>query len=330
MMAPLFKFGAFGFGSSLVVALVIGISFGFFLERGGLGNARKLAAQFYLTDLTVFKVMFTAIVTAMLGLFWFARIGVLDLTLVFVNPTYIVPQLLAGLLFGVGFVIGGLCPGTGVVAAATGKLDGVAVLLGLLAGIFLFGELFSGLTEFFYYTSMGAPTLPASLHLPRGIIILMIVLIALVGFAAAEALENKVPWVRKIMFWKGAPAGFTLHQRLAMVVVIPALLAVLVGDPHRTVGLPDSEMELMIGGEEVRMVAPREVAEWIMDKRNDFQLVDVRSGRAFRKYHLPFALHLPPEGLLEQGSFDPIKMVIYGQDATLPEESWQALRGRGV
>src|SRR5450830_285707 len=52
----------------LVVAVLIGIAFGFVLERSGFGRAPKLAAQFYLRDMTVFKVMFTAIVTAMLGL----------------------------------------------------------------------------------------------------------------------------------------------------------------------------------------------------------------------------------------------------------------------
>ena len=101
-------------------ALPIGFAFGWFLERGGLGNARKLAGQFYLTDLTVFKVMFSAIVTAALGVFWSERIGLLDLSQVAVPPTFIMPQLIGGLVFGVGFITGGLCPGTSCVAAASG------------------------------------------------------------------------------------------------------------------------------------------------------------------------------------------------------------------
>src|SRR5262249_21177452 len=66
-------------GMAMMTALLIGIAFGWCLERAGLGDARKLTGQFYLTDLTVFKVMFSAIVTAMLGAFWLARLGVLDL-----------------------------------------------------------------------------------------------------------------------------------------------------------------------------------------------------------------------------------------------------------
>ena len=101
--------------------MLFGIAFGWFLERGGMGNARKLAGQFYFTDLSVLKLMFSAIVTAMLGLFWLSWAGLLDLSRVYVPETFIAPQLVGGLVFGVGFAIGGLCPGTSCVAAATGR-----------------------------------------------------------------------------------------------------------------------------------------------------------------------------------------------------------------
>src|SRR3954467_3154171 len=107
----------------MIAAIVIGIAFGFALERAGLGSARKLAGQFYLTDLTVFKVMFTAILVAMLGSFWLSRLGVFDLANVYVPQTWIAPQLAGGVLFGAGFVVAGLCPGTSCVAAASGRGD---------------------------------------------------------------------------------------------------------------------------------------------------------------------------------------------------------------
>ncbi|MDK9698930.1 MAG: YeeE/YedE family protein [bacterium] len=192
MNAPLYKFGVFGDEISLIVAFLIGIGFGFFLERAGFGSSKKLVAQFYLTDLSVFKVMFTAIVTAMLGLFWLSWIGFVDLSQVYLNPTYLMPQIVGGLVLGIGFAIGGYCPGTSCVAAATGKLDGVAYLLGVIFGIFVFGAMFPLLKSFFYATPMGNITLPQLLHVPYGFIVFAVVLMAVGGFAGAEWVEKKM------------------------------------------------------------------------------------------------------------------------------------------
>jgi len=191
MIAPFFESGAFGETASLLVALVIGIAFGWFLERSGMGSAKKLAGQFYLRDLTVFKVMFTAIVTAMLGVFWLGRIGVLDVDRIFVPETWLVPQLVGGLVFGAGFAISGLCPGTSCVAAATGRIDGVAVVAGMFAGVLGTGLLYSKLQGFYLSTPRGTFTLPQLLNLSQGIIVFAVVLIALAGFKVAEMIENR-------------------------------------------------------------------------------------------------------------------------------------------
>lgn len=190
MSAPLFKFGLFGDEVSLIVAFAIGIGFGFALERAGFGSARKLTGQFYLTDMTVFKVMFTAIVTAGLGAFYLGWLGVLDLSLVYRTPTYLAPQIVGGLLLGVGFVVGGYCPGTSVVAMATGRIDGLVVVLGLVAGMFVFGEIFPAIETFYTSTALGEQTLPGVLGLPYGVVLLAVVLMAVGGFAGAEWVER--------------------------------------------------------------------------------------------------------------------------------------------
>jgi uncharacterized membrane protein YedE/YeeE len=189
--APYFELGYFGVRGALVAALVIGIAFGWCLESAGMGSARKLAGQFYLTDLTVFKVMFSAIITAMLGLFWLGRLGVLDLTRVYVPETYLVPQLAGGLVFGVGFALGGLCPGTSCVAAVTGRLDGAALVLGMWSGVLATGLFFPALESFYERTPRGALTLPQVAHVPYGVAVLLVVLTALVGFVGAERLEAR-------------------------------------------------------------------------------------------------------------------------------------------
>lgn len=192
MNAPFFKYGLFNDEVSLIVAVFIGIGFGFFLERAGFGSARKLAAQFYFTDMTVLKVMFTAIVTAMVGAYYLSVFGLLDLSLVYLTPTYLLPQIIGGLILGVGFVVGGYCPGTACVSASTGRYDGWAYVAGLFAGILVFGELFHFVEKFYQSTPMGQVTLPRLLNLPYGLIVFLVCVMAIGAFAAAEWGEKKM------------------------------------------------------------------------------------------------------------------------------------------
>lgn len=191
-MMPYFKFDYFSVDFSLVIAFVIGIAFGFVLERGGFGNARILAAQFYFSNMRVLKVMFTAIITAAIGLFYFTWIGWLDLSLVYTTDTFMLPQVVGGLFLGIGFIVGGYCPGTSFVSASTGRIDGMVYILGIFFGIFVFGEMFPLFENFFNSTSMGRVTLHEYLGLSHGLTLFLVVLMALGAFAAAE-------WGEKIM-----------------------------------------------------------------------------------------------------------------------------------
>ena len=191
MNAPFYKFAAFGDEASLVVAFVIGIGFGFFLERAGFGSAKKLTSQFYLDDLAVFKVMFTAIVTAMLGVFYLSWLGLMDLSLVDLVTTNLWPQIVGGLVLGFGFVIGGYCPGTSMVAAVTGRIDGMIFILGVMAGIIAFGEAFPLLKGFYESGDFGRLTLPQAFHLPYGLVVFLVVVMAVGGFAGAGWVERR-------------------------------------------------------------------------------------------------------------------------------------------
>jgi hypothetical protein len=190
MMTPLYKYGFFGDELSLVVAFVLGIGFGFCLERAGFGSARKLAAQFYLYDMSVFKVMFTAIVTAMLGVTYLGWIGWLDLGQVYLVPTFLGPQILGGLVLGVGFVVGGYCPGTSAAAVATGRVDGMLYALGIFAGTFVYAEVYPSIKAFVNSNEMGQVTLPEVLGLPWGVIVFVVVVIAVAGFWGAGKVER--------------------------------------------------------------------------------------------------------------------------------------------
>jgi len=191
MSAPFYKFDMFGFETSLVVAFIIGILFGFTLERAGFSNSRKLALQFYFRDMTVLKVMFTAIVVAMVGLLYLNLADILDISLVYLNPTVLGPQIAGGIIMGIGFVIGGFCPGTSLVASAIGKIDGMFYVAGALLGMFIYGEVFPLFQNFTETGKMGQMTLSDWLHLSPGVVAFLIILMALGMFVGAEALEKK-------------------------------------------------------------------------------------------------------------------------------------------
>lgn len=190
MSGPFSETGVLGPNGVLLAAPLIGFAFGWFLERGGLGNARKLSGQFYLTDLTVFKVMFSALLTAALGAFWLNKLGFLDLDLVYLPETFVLPQALGGVLFGAGFLIAGLCPGTSCVAAAAGRMDGLAVIGGMLAGIVLFNAGFDWIAGFYESTPMGPVTLTELAGVSRGTGVALLALLALAGFIVAERIEK--------------------------------------------------------------------------------------------------------------------------------------------
>ena len=189
MNAPLIADGASP-GLSLLLAVVIGVGFGACLERAGLGSARVLLAQFHGRDFTVLKVMLSALLVAMLGLFWLARLGWLEASALHVPETFVWPQLVGGLLFGTGLAIAGLCPGTACVSAATGRIDGLFVLLGLAAGMFISGLLLSHVADLHDSGARGVWTLAEWLGLPTGTVVAGVVALALLAFAGCSAVQR--------------------------------------------------------------------------------------------------------------------------------------------
>jgi uncharacterized membrane protein YedE/YeeE len=186
MSAPLYQYAAFGQDMSLVVAVVAGVFFGFFLERGGLGNPHKLTGVFYLTDFTVPKVMFTAVLVASTGLYLLSDLRLLDIGRVLFVPTYFWPQAAGGALFGIGYVLSGYCPGTSVAGAATGRIDALVTIAGVGAGSYLFAVNYPRIEKFYLSTPMGTATVPGLIHLNHWIVIGVIWVLALLLFSVMK------------------------------------------------------------------------------------------------------------------------------------------------
>ena len=184
-----------------LVPLAIGVCFGFVLERAGFGNAKNLAAQFYLYDMRVLKVMFTAIITAMLLLFLGSAVGLIDFSMIWVPPTYLGSAVVGGLVLGVGFIIGGYCPGTSLVSLATWKIDGMFFALGVVFGMFVFALIAPALWEFWNQSgAMGRLTLFELAGVDAGWVVVGVFCMAIGAFAFAE-------WCERYFARDGAAAG---------------------------------------------------------------------------------------------------------------------------
>jgi uncharacterized protein len=192
-MGPLVTNGIISENLNLFLAFIIGIGFGFVLEKSGFSSSRKLAGIFYGYDAVVLKVFFTGAITCMLGLLFFSLFGWIDLSLVYINPTYLTSAIVGGIIMGAGFIIGGYCPGTSVCGAAIGKLDGMIFVGGLFIGVLIFGlgyKLWEGL---YMAKNLGSPKISSALGLSDGIFALLLILAALGMFWVAELAEKKFP-----------------------------------------------------------------------------------------------------------------------------------------
>lgn len=133
--------------TGLVSGLVCGALFGYVLENAGFGSPCKLTAQFRLTDWSVFKVMFTAIVVAAAGLWGLRAAGIMAADAVFLPTALLMASAVGGALVGAGFAVGGYCPGTAVVGLFSGRLDALVFLVGLLLGTFVFAGFYGPAIE---------------------------------------------------------------------------------------------------------------------------------------------------------------------------------------
>lgn len=190
-MGPFTEFNDLHPWISLFAALIIGIGFGFALEQAGFSSSRKLAGMFYGYDTTVLKVFFTAAIVAMLGTQFLSYFGLIDMKLVYVNHYYMYPAIIGGTIMGLGFVMGGFCPGTGISAVSIGKIDALFYVVGGLIGAFLFAEFYPHLEKLFLSGYKGPVKVPDTLGISDGLFIFIVIVIAVGMFWLAEKAEKK-------------------------------------------------------------------------------------------------------------------------------------------
>jgi rhodanese-related sulfurtransferase len=321
---------------------LIGFGFGYVLEISGFGNSKKLAAQFYFKDLTVLKVMFTAIVTAMVLLFLSSAVGILDFNLVYVPETYLSSGIVGGLIMGVGFIVGGFCPGTSLVSASTGKIDGIVFVLGAITGVWAFGETVDGFWQWWNTSGyFGRLTLMDAFHLPTGVVVLLVVLMALFMFWGGEKLEaifgkkdlKKEPKLRIV------GAGLLVALALAVLVIGQPTAADKYANLTLTRTVEDEKVAFapeQLLADRLVQVHPGELLDSLADQKLNVVMLDVRSEADYNLFHirgaqnvpladletvLPFLLSQPPTNTV---------VVLMSNDETAAAEGWRLLVANSV
>ncbi|MEI2383898.1 DUF6691 family protein [Breoghania sp. JC706] len=179
------------YDSGLASGLLSGILFGFALEAAGFGSPRKLTGQFTLKDFAVFKVMFTAVLVAAIGLYALRLSGVIADNSVYIPTLFFWAMAGGGVLIGAGFALGGYCPGTSLAGLGSGRIDALVFFAGMVAGTIVFAVVFEPLTGF-YLAAKGpdAQRLTDLTGLPEWLILAVLVVVAAAGFVLGSKLER--------------------------------------------------------------------------------------------------------------------------------------------
>lgn len=338
-MAPYDSIALFGKFLGYMVYLAIGIGFGMALEMSGFGDSRRLSAQFYFTEMRVLKVMFTAIIVAMLLIFLFSAFGLLNFDNVWVNTTYIWPQIIGGIILGIGFIVGGFCPGTSIVAASTFKIDGIFFVAGVLFGVFLLGESLSitGLGMFYNAGDYGRLTLYDLFGVDAGVVVVLVILMALAMFYGAGLSEK---FFGEKLAWRDIPLNPAKHVNpvFAAVLVLVAVIILIKGEPSL-----DARWKLLPAAEQQKLMS-REVyihPGELLEVMNNFQLkariLDLRSEKDYNIFHILSAENVPAEKLEDHDLIEGLKkekpntaIVLVSNGEGLSTEAYRFLRVSGV
>ncbi len=330
MIETLFGLDRLGTPGAFFAALVVGLLFGVALERAGFGSSRRLAGIFYFTDMAVLKVMFTALVTAMLGLALVQELGVLAPHQLYVLPTVYGAQVVGGLIFGVGFVMGGWCPGTAAVGVGSGRIDALVFLGGAVVGSVFFNELHSVLQPLYEWGRQPEPLVAFGMSKP--LFSLVVTVVALAAFWFAERVELKASGRQTYL---GTP--FLKGFGLVLLFVAASLFVFPEGDaaePHAT-GSPKgglSDLALLQAVEEAEdHMEPEDLADRLVRGQQDLVVVDVRSPAEFAAFHVRGAVNVPlpdlPQYLAPWRNRGTI--VLYSNGMTHPAQARDALARMG-
>lgn len=177
--------------AQLGLGLFFGVIFGFLLQKGGVAKYEVLIGMLLLEDFTVMKVMMSAVVVGMVGIYALHSAGLVKLH---IKPTRYGANALGGILFGIGFGLSAYCPGTGAAALGQGDFDAIAVLLGLMTGSYLFAEASGWLARTVNrWGDRGELTLDRVLNLKPRVLVPVVAIVLVLVLAAIHVFVDPMP-----------------------------------------------------------------------------------------------------------------------------------------
>jgi len=279
---------------NFIVALVIGILFGAILEQAGFSTSKKLVGLFYGYDFTVLRVFFTAGIVAMIGVLALVHFGYLDMNLVYINPFFVWSAIVGGLIMGLGFVIGGFCPGTIVCAAAIVNVYAMLFILGAVLGVFLFAEAYPIFEPLYKAANLGSPQVFDSLGMSQSLFAFLLAIIALTAFWAVSIIENKVNKV------DASPIRFTpYYVSLAVIGIFMAFSAFIFTNPKDDLKAKVQDKSF-VKSHKIDFIDSDELAFRLIDKDRRIQILDFRSPKDFEKFKLPNSTLITIDNLFEK------------------------------
>lgn len=293
-MGPLIPF-VFSNEFGLFLAVIIGIGFGFVLEQAGFSSTKKLVGLFYGNDFTVLRVFFTAGVTAMIGVLLLGHYGLLNTEVIYINPTFLRSAIVGGLIMGAGFIIGGFCPGTSVCAMAVGKLDALAFIIGSFIGIFAFTEAYPLLKDFYIADDMGALTMFDFFAISKELFGFILTFVAIAAFYFTWRIENNVNKRPHFIEPK-------LRNRYKISMIAPFIF---VGIVSFLPGKTDIIQNKITKAKEQKKcvfheISPDKLADEISNHYYQLNIIDVRTPEEYEAYHLPLAINIPFNDILNR------------------------------
>ena len=193
---PLTYFDIISTEWNYVIAVMIGMAFGYIMEASGFSSSRKLIGVFYGYDFAVIRVFFTASLVSIIGLLYMAYFGWIDYSVLYVHPTFVYSALIGGIIMGLGFLMGGFCPGTSLCAVAIGKLDGWVFTIGLFIGIFIFSQLFPYVEGLFYGGDIGHIKITDYFNISPELFVSIFAVIAVLVFFITDLIRKRIKHIR--------------------------------------------------------------------------------------------------------------------------------------